>query len=455
MMANLRLFSVNVRGLRDKAKRRKIFQWCKMSGDIVLMQETFSTEDIEHTWRDEWEGTIHFSHGSNHSKGVIIMFKPNIAFDIENILTDKEGRYVIIKGKWKSKKIILVNVYFPTSNKENAQCEMLIDLDKLISSLLSEEYSIIIGGDCNVVMNRDLDYMGSSSLLKKKFRDLLQDFLDNQDLIDVWRTLHPNKKEYTFKQKTPFVQSRLDYIFISSKLKKIVKDSEIVPSITPDHAGVRVEFLNDSDSFSFGKSYWKFNSSLCSDKDFQDGVRIKISEIEETWRDQISSKVKFWEFMKMKLREYIMKFSRERAKLRKLQVEKLEKELKDLNDQLVINFQKKIQDQIDLKKVELEKMFDYSRQGLKVRSRAEWSEEGERNSQFFEQLLKSNKRKSIIKKIYDDNGLVECDERIILKIIRKFYGNLYDCRHSEINVDVDHMFLNDLPKLSQENKKFL
>ena len=351
-----------------------------------------------------------------------------------------------------NKRIILANVYFPTRDKENAQCDMLADLNEKISSLFSEGYTIIIGGDFNVVMNRELDYMGSSNVSKRKFRDSLQDFIDNKDLIDIWRTLHPNKKEFTFKQKTPLVQSRLDYIFVSSKFKNLVKHSEIIPSITPDHAGVKIEFSSDCDSFSFGKSYWKFNSSLCNEKDFQDGIKIKISEIEETWKDQISNRVQFWEFMKMKLREYIMKFSREKAKVRKLQVEKLEREIKELEDQLVINFQNTTQDQIDLKKIELENLFDYSRQGLKVRSRVEWSEEGERKSQFFEQLLKSNKRKSVIKELYDDNGLVLCDERSILKVIKKFYGNLYECRQNEIDTDVEDMFLNDIPKLSEENK---
>ena len=62
----------------------------------------------------------------------------------------------------------------------------------------------------------------------------------------------------------------------------MIRKSEILPSVTPDHAGVRIEFNNLVDSFVYGKSYWKFNSSLCNEKDFVDGVKKKISEIEET-----------------------------------------------------------------------------------------------------------------------------------------------------------------------------
>ena len=55
MSVNLKLLSVNVRGLRDRVKRKKIFQWCKMSANMIFLQETFSTEDIEYSWKGDWE----------------------------------------------------------------------------------------------------------------------------------------------------------------------------------------------------------------------------------------------------------------------------------------------------------------------------------------------------------------------------------------------------------------
>ena len=54
MADNLKILSVNVRGLRDRVKRKKNFQWCKMSGNVIFLQETFSTEDIENSWKGDW-----------------------------------------------------------------------------------------------------------------------------------------------------------------------------------------------------------------------------------------------------------------------------------------------------------------------------------------------------------------------------------------------------------------
>ena len=49
----------------------------------------------------------------------------------------------------------------------------------------------------------------------------------------------------------------------------------------------------------------------------------------------------------------------------------------------------------------LSKLYDYSKQGIRVRSRAEWVENGGNNIQYFEQLLKSNKKKTVIRELYD------------------------------------------------------
>ena len=51
-------------------------------------------------------------------------------------------------------------------------------------------------------------------------------------------------------------------------------------------------------------------------------------------------------------------------------------------------------------------LYDYSRQGIRVRSRAQWFEEGETNTQYFEQLSQSNKRKSVIRELYNENEII-------------------------------------------------
>ena len=68
--------SLNVRGLRDKLKRSKIFLWLKQQkSDIILLQETYWSTDLEMIIRNEWKGLCLFNHGTNHSKGVAMLIK--------------------------------------------------------------------------------------------------------------------------------------------------------------------------------------------------------------------------------------------------------------------------------------------------------------------------------------------------------------------------------------------
>ena len=61
------------------------------------------------------------------------------------------------------------------------------------------------------------------------------------DLIDTFRTLHPNAEEYTFFSSAHGIFSRIDHTLghksSLSKFKKI----EIVPSIFSDHNAMRLD----------------------------------------------------------------------------------------------------------------------------------------------------------------------------------------------------------------------
>ena len=453
MALNATLTSINVRGIRNSVKRLKMYDWCKnIASDIVYFQETFSSIDVEKKWENEWGGKVIFSHGTSHSKGVAILFKGSLDFKIEHVVPDSQGRFIFIKGIFFGEKIILANIYSPTRDKVRLQCEFFSELDHEMSKLSHNKYSWLLGGDFNIVMNMDLDYMGCRTSMNTKSRDMVISILDKYNLVDIWRKKNPNKKQFTFRQKNPVVLSRLDYLFISSKLENDVKKCEILVSITPDHSGVSLQFGNVINTHSFGKSYWKFNSSLCRDNDFVNKLNSKIKELGHTWQDKFSDKIIFWDFIKMKLREFIMKYASEKAKIRRENIKKLEVEIRDLESQLLNAPSKTISDEINRKKVDLENMFDFGRQGIKVRSRAPWSEEGERNVQYFEQLLKSNKKKSLICEIYDNEGKINKDRNEILKIIKGFYENLYTSRDNEYYEELSYSFFENINKLSENSK---
>ena len=76
---SISMLSCNARGLRDKLKRKAMFNKMLSSQyDIIFFQETHSTPDIENTWDKDWPGQIIYNHGENNARGTIIAFNPQI-----------------------------------------------------------------------------------------------------------------------------------------------------------------------------------------------------------------------------------------------------------------------------------------------------------------------------------------------------------------------------------------
>ena len=453
-MTFFKLVSVNVRGIRDKNKRKKVFEWAKdKGGDVVLLQETYSSPDIEEIWKRDWKGEMFFSHGTSHSRGVLMLINPMLNIEIDQVVIDKEGRYIFLKGSLLDSKLLIGNVYCPTRDKVQKQVDFLEKMDEIISDLYASNYSLILGGDFNVILNAALDYMGPNLPLKTKFNNSLEMFLKKYKLLDIWRRVNIDKRQYTFKQKNPLVQTRLDYWFITDQFEELVQKCEILTSVTPDHSGISLELKQIKKDNYGGKSYWKFNNSLCSDKEFVDGMIKEIENIKKKWANEFQNKLVFWDFLKMKMREFARKYSQVKAKEKRISIAKIEREIRILEEDLLnaTNTLLTIK-QIEEKKDSLKELYKTSIQGLKVRSRSVWFEEGENNKDYFEQLLKSNKKKTVISELQVDKNIIN-DKNEILKAIKSFYEKLYSNLDvtPEMNLEGSN-FQKNIPRLSEESR---
>ena len=127
--------------------------------------------------------------------------------------------------------ITIVNIYGPNIRA----CQYIRQTLKYIKE---EIYSnTIIVGDFNTPLT-PMDTTWKQKINKES--QVLNDTLDEMDLIDIFRTFHPNAKEYTFLSTAQGTFSRIDHILGHksnfSKFKKI----EIVSSIFSDHNTVRL-----------------------------------------------------------------------------------------------------------------------------------------------------------------------------------------------------------------------
>ena len=108
---DVRICSLNVRGLRNPLKRRCLFNWIRDSEfQLILLQETHSTPDLERYWFHEWGYKIEFSHGSSASAGVCVLFKPSASFEIITVDRDTDGRILLLVIKMNDTFLTVVSV---------------------------------------------------------------------------------------------------------------------------------------------------------------------------------------------------------------------------------------------------------------------------------------------------------------------------------------------------------
>ena len=126
---DFKLLSLNVRGIRSSLKRKALFIWLtQQKADIIFLQETYSTIEREDIWNTQYNGKSFYSHGTNHSCGMMLLIKDDLEFEVKSSVLDTKGRYILIDATVQGSEFLLVNIYAP--NKVQEQCEFFSGLEK-------------------------------------------------------------------------------------------------------------------------------------------------------------------------------------------------------------------------------------------------------------------------------------------------------------------------------------
>ena len=207
-MVNLKITSCNTRGLAESVKRKKVFLYNKVNkADVVFFQETHSVKGVEKVWRNTWGGQMYFSHGTNLARGVAIAFQRDLDVKVLDIKRDEEGRFLLLKAEVENEKFLFVNIYAPNVDDVG----FFKDLFEMIVQIETDH--VICGGDFDVYLDKDLDRKGGVPKLSESAL-WLNSFMDEWEWIDTWRYLHPDTFQYTWKQRRPFIGSRLDLFLV-------------------------------------------------------------------------------------------------------------------------------------------------------------------------------------------------------------------------------------------------
>ena len=443
---NFNLLSLNARGLHTFDRRKAFFNWlAKSSADICFLQETYNTSEVENIWKKQWKGDMFFSHGTGHSKGVLIPVRDHLDFKLQSVKVDSQGRYILLEATIQDSPFLLLNIYAP--NKCSEQCDFFKTISEVLkSSFPIWDYSVIVGGDFNVIFDQELD--GSGGLKKTKDSvKVLEDICLEHDLLDIWRVRHPKEKRFTWRQKTPIIQRRLDFWLISDVLQDHVVSVDIKLSIKSDHSAITL-LINGVDDSERGPSFWKFNSTLVNDSDYRFLLDENIKNWLEEFKEVVDKRV-LWDLLKYKIRQLMIKYSKEKAHSRKAKIKDLEEKLQNCTKNCENDPSKENIEELECLQAQHNDLYGYITQGAIIRSRANWYEKGEKNNKYFLNLEKSNKKKSCVRSIVTGDGTITVNPKTIMNELESFYSNLY----SEENSGHSSSFLDDVkefPTLTEE-----
>ena len=180
VMAELKIASMNVRGIGNKNKRRETFNRLRnKQQSIIFLQEVNCTEATIDMWRSEWGYKALFSCFSGSSAGACILFNNNFKFDILITFSDYSGRYIICDIEFDEKLFTLANIYAPNEDDP----PFLQHVFDHLHDFACEE--IILGGDFNLVLDVKEDKKGG--LLRTYQNDLkiINQNCEELNLIDI------------------------------------------------------------------------------------------------------------------------------------------------------------------------------------------------------------------------------------------------------------------------------
>ena len=312
MSLNVTFMSLNVRGLHKEGKRRSVFQFIRRKKvDVCFLQETYSTDSVQDKWKNEWGGEVIFAHGTNHSKGVMVLFRPGFDVVYKEKYIDKQGRYIIINATVQGTSVQLVNIYAP--NMEAEQIIFYEDMSRLLSEYTMDKCYVITGGDMNVILDHTIDRKGGNVKGSKQYDKELKavnNMLFEHELSDIWRVMNPNTKRYTWRRKDPQIHSRLDMWWISEALQDSCEKVDIIPSIRSDHSAIVLKLRTVE--VKQGKGLWKLNNSFLDEENYVKGIKESLAE----WENEAEGldKRMVWEFIKYKIRDFSGCYGKEKAK---------------------------------------------------------------------------------------------------------------------------------------------
>ena len=370
MIESVKIVSLNARGLHSE-RRHTIYNWLNNNNvDICLLQETYCTKRFSKQFDKGWQGKIiHSFSNSPHSRGVAILFRRNLDYELVSSFTDNDGRIILANIRLGKNDYSLVNIYSP--NEVGKRITFLHQVQSFIKTNSISAKHLILGGDFNCVEYADDKVSGILDKSSASLKNLKSDL----NLIDIWKHFNPGKREYTFIDPSGRgSNSRIDTFLLNTVLSKSALSSTIIQAPAPDHKAVEVllKIINHNR----GKGFWKLNNSILEDSQYEETILNLVHEICSEYDNHVSSSL-FWEYLKLRIKQCTISYCIRKSQEKRDKIKDLENKI-DALDTIGNN----TAERMSLKQ-DLDLLYSERSKGYQIRSRAKFIEYGEKSTRYF------------------------------------------------------------------------
>ena len=449
---------MNVQGLADKSKKTDVINFLKSKNySICMLQDTHFVESEENNIRALWGYDCYINCFNSQSRGVAILINNNFDCKVNDIKKDANGNLLILNCKIEGKNVTLVNIYGP--NRDNPV------FYQQVGDMMStyEDTLFILAGDFNLILNQDMDSQNYVNLNNPNARDKVINMKIEYNLMDCWRESHLENKEFTWFRRNPVKKARLDFFLISENLFTDMEESKILPGYRTDHSMIYLSFKFGK--FKKGNSYWKFNNSLLKDQNYVTEIKNVIKEVKTQYIVEIPelnndvneiplqditfsiNDQLFFEMLLLAIRGKTVAYASHKKKMEINEENKLLAEIEKLEKETNINYVL-----LDSKKDELLQLRKKKMEGVFIRSKAKWIQEGEKPTKYFCNLENRNYVSKFMNSLTKENGECLKTQDEILTETKRHYSNLYSAKKTEdINLS-EKLRHYDVPKLSDNEQ---
>ena len=434
----LRLLSINIRGLESKIHNLAAMI-AKYRPDIVTLQETnvhnnYSRQAIINKLK--LQNTI-FNYALHRHSGTVIL-QTSATWELKQGFTPKGGREIIAKIKNETFEYNLVAIHAPSEPHDRPKF-----FKELANKLypLTDRHRTLIIGDFNITLE-DRDIVGHSGKARIGRKEL-KDVVDDLDLQDAFRIIHPTRIDTTHRNTSWNRAARIDRLYVPSSTQ-IQAYSHLDETLTfTDHKGILVT-IGTQNQPSRSPS-WKLNDSLLATVQFKQAILDLI----EFTKDAITPQSNIQTVMDT-FRQSVKIIAQHFGRVRKTSIHKQITALESILLAAPKLRQTNREEYIRITKT-LEELKGEIYEGAKIRTNLQTLNDKPTKKFIALETDKNNRNK--ISAIRTETGETTTDQTEITAAFRNYYKDLYGKEATDN--DIQETYLQYVRKIRDDDRDFI